>query len=111
MNMIISESQNGKVIKCKCCNKISIEFNNLNFSFTDAEFKIFSEYIKDIDGEYLEKANVNSIYNRKIVISVGHKNIRLLLKRHELLELRELLLPEFHNLPKYNKLFYRIYCN
>ena len=67
---------------------------NLNFIFNDEEYKAFSEYIGKLDGKYWEYSNSRSFLQRKIVISVKHKNLRMLLNNAELKEFKTLLLPD-----------------
>lgn len=91
MDHIINQTKHGKVFKCKSCQKIHVEFNNLNFNFTKEEFYHFSKYFSQINGEYWEKVNTDSTYRRKILVPLDHKNFNLLLNKEELEELKILL--------------------
>jgi hypothetical protein len=88
---IINQTDNGKVFRCPSCNKIHIEYKNLEFLFDHTEYKFFCDYFKNLNGEYWENLNAESIYKRKIIIPIGHKNIRILLFSCELDELKCLL--------------------
>ena len=87
----IYQTKNGRIFRCASCDKIHIEFNNINFNFNDKEFEHFANYFDDLDGEYWEIANFQVNYRRKIIIPVGHKNINFLLNKEELKELKSLL--------------------
>lgn len=91
MSKVIQETANGKVFRCNQCNKIHIEFKNLNFNFTKGEYDYFANYFKKLKGAHWEAMNCDSIYERKIIVPVGHKNINVLLNSEELEELRRLL--------------------
>lgn len=89
--IIIQKTNNGKVFKCFKCNLIHIEFKNLNFNFTDSQYKHFAEYIMKINGEEWESRNKDSSYSRKILIPVGSQNINIMFNNEELTELKCLL--------------------
>ena len=98
MDKLENTTANGKIYKCTCCNKIYIEYKNLNFTFNEKEFDYFSDFIRNLDGILWETKNANSPLRRKIVIPVGHKNLRVLLNNVELQELKSLLSPNSHQL-------------
>lgn len=91
MDHIINQTQHGKVFKCNSCKKIHIEFNNLNFNFTHEEYEHFANYFLKLNGDYWEKLNTDSMYRRKILVPLDHKNLNLLLNKSELEELKKLL--------------------
>lgn len=88
---VLSQTENGRIFKCTSCNKIHIEYKNLEFLFDDDEYEFFREYFRELDGEYWENINSDSVYRRKIIVPVGHKNIRMLLFNNELEEIKILL--------------------
>ncbi len=88
---MINQTENGKIFKCSKCDKIHIEYKNLNFSFTYKEYESFAAYIKDLDGKNWEDSNHDSLYSRKIMISILHDNFNILLHNYELEELKFLL--------------------
>jgi hypothetical protein len=90
MNKTINQTENGKIFRCPGCNKIHIEYKNLNFNFSDKEYKHFANYFKELDGQYWEKTNINMPYLRKIIVPIGHKNVNILLNNTELQELKNL---------------------
>ncbi len=91
MVQIINKTGFGLVFKCYRCNKIHIEFNNFNLNFSEAEYKRFSEYIHNLDGEYWSEMNKDCIYRRKIRIPIGSCTTCLMLNIEELWALRRLL--------------------
>ena len=90
MNKTINQTENGKIFRCPDCNKIHIEYKNLNFSLNDKEYESFVNYFKELDGQYWEKINSNVPYRRKIIVPIGHKNVNILLNNTELQELKKL---------------------
>ena len=99
MIKVLNSSDNGRVFRCSSCNKIHIEFKNLNFNFNDKEFKSFFDYLISLDGLHWENKNRNIQYKRKILIPTNQNNMNILLNKDELNELRRLfILPVFKNL-------------
>ena len=90
MDKVSNKTENGKVFKCSKCDAIHIEFNNLNFNFSEKQYKHFANYILKLDGNEWEYKNRNSHYRRKIIIPIGHKNVNILLNNAELQELKQL---------------------
>ncbi len=88
---IINQTLHGRIIKCKNCKVIHIEFNNLNFNFKREEYDFFKKAILGIDGEKWERVNENCIYRRKIMVPIGHKSFNILLNSEELQELKQLI--------------------
>ena len=86
----MSRTENGKIFRCAKCDAIHIEYKNLNFNFSEKQYKHFADYILELDGEEWEHRNRNSHYRRKIIIPIGHKNINILLNSTELQELKQL---------------------
>lgn len=113
MNKVFNETENGKIYQCECCNNIYIEYKNLNFLFNEKEYKYFANFIRNLDGKHWEERNSKSPFKRKIVIPIGHKNVRVLLNNKELQELKKLLPPDLNKshlkeIPKFN---FHISCN
>ncbi len=96
---ILSKTINGKIFMCKACDKIHIEFNNLNFVFTPEEFRFFRNYFKNLNEYHWENLNEKSQYDRKIMIPIGHTNFTMLFHAEEIQEMRRLL----HNYNKKSK--------
>lgn len=90
MNIIINKTESGQVFKCSKCNAIHIEYKNLNFNFSEKQYKHFADSILDLDGNKWERKNRNAHYRRKIIIPIGHKNVNILLNNAELQELKQL---------------------
>lgn len=73
------------IFYCNNCNKIHLEFNNLGIDFIDEnELTEFSSYLKAIDTEYYYSMNQFSEYNRKIIIPVNRKGLKILLNKKEI---------------------------
>lgn len=94
MHKIINKIKNGKVFQCESCNKIHIEYKNLYFIFNQEKYKQFADYFLKMDGEYFESRNAKSFLNKKIVIPVGNKNLKVIFDNDELNEIKSLLLPK-----------------
>lgn len=90
MNKVSNKTENGKVFKCSKCDAIHIEYKNLNFNFSEKQYKHFAEYIMKLDGKEWEHKNRNTQYRRKIIIPIGHKSVNILLNNAELQELKQL---------------------
>lgn len=90
MQKTINQTENGKIFRCSTCNKIHIEFKNLNFNFNNEEYRYFADYISGLKGEEWEYKNRNSNYRRKIIVQINHRNVRILLNNCELQELKQL---------------------
>lgn len=89
--MELFNTKNGRVFKCKNCKAIHIEYKNLNFNFNKKQYDHFRNYIAELNGELWEYKNQTSLYRKKIVIPIGHKNFNVLLNKEELNELKDLL--------------------
>lgn len=103
---VLNQSQHGKLIKCITCDQYHIEFNNLHFTFNRKEFVFFRNYILDLDFQYWESLNSKTIYKRKIMVPVGHKNIATMFTSGEVLELRELFSETVKSAVKMNLISY-----
>ena len=90
MGTIICQSKNGQVFKCASCQKIHIEYKNLNFNFDEEGYQYFVNYFLNLDGEYWEKRNTKNDFKRKIIVPINHENFHVLLNNEELLELKDL---------------------
>lgn len=88
---IINQSPNGIVFTCTSCNKIHIEFKNLNFNFTAKQYDYFVQYFNNLQIEIWEEKNENTLYRRKIIVPIGHHSFNIMLHRLEVIELRQLL--------------------
>ena len=88
---IINRTINGTIFKCDQCENIHIEYNNLSFSFSAAEYNFFVDYFRRIKEDYWEKINAGSPFSKKIIIPVQHRNITLLMNAQEVKEMRILL--------------------
>ena len=88
--ILINKTINGQIFKCDSCEAIHIEYKNLCFNFSIQQFDDFADYISKLDGGKWENKNKNTPYKRKIIISIGHKSVNILLNNEELQELNNL---------------------
>jgi len=91
MDKVISQTANGRVFICPSCDKIHVEFHNFLFSFDQQEYRYFKRCFERMDGCYYEAINSEIVYQRKIIVPIGHKNASMMLNRFELKELQDLL--------------------
>lgn len=110
-NKIINQTENGKIFRCPGCNKIHIEYKNLNFNFNDDEFEHFVNYFKKLNGQYWENVNIHALYRKRIIVPIGHKNLNILLNNTELQELKRLFSKPIINQPKMITHFQYNICN
>lgn len=92
---LLNQTLNGKIFKCSECNKIHIEYKNLNFVFEREEFEFFRNYFLELVPEHWEKRNRNSVYNRKILVPIGHKNFTAMFSAEEIHEIKSMMLNMF----------------
>ena len=100
MNKIINKTVNGNIFRCSECNKIHIEYKNLNFNFNDTEYMNFANYFLELDGKYWESVNFQTSFRKKIIVPIGHKNVNILLNNTELQELKKLFSKPINSEPK-----------
>ncbi len=91
MDKVLSQTKNGRIFICPNCEKIHVEFNNFIFTFNKDEFQYFQRCFARMDGCYYEALNASTVYSRKIIVPIGHKNASMLLNARELKELQVLL--------------------
>lgn len=87
---IISKTKNGIVFQCKTCLNYQIEFNNLNFNFTEKEYCYFTNYITSIDIGYYKQYFKDDLHRKKIKLPIGHNNLTITINVKELNELKQL---------------------
>ncbi|NKI32946.1 hypothetical protein HCU67_13395 [Muricauda sp. DJ-13] len=90
-HQLLNQSKNGTLSFC-CQNKFfRLVFNNLCFELYEWELQKFKKYLHEIDVPYWEKRLAVSINSRRIPITIGCKHVMVLVNRHELFELQQLL--------------------
>ncbi len=72
----------------------------MKFTFERKEFEQFRKYFLNLEPEYWESLNKNSVYNRKIMVPIGHKNVVTMFNTSEIYEIKSML----YNMFKGNKL-------
>jgi hypothetical protein len=88
---IINRTTNGTVFRCNKCEKLHIEFNNLNFNFTSSEYEYFVDFFRRLDEDFWESINTRSVYKRKIIVPIQHRNFMILMNSREVKEMKVLL--------------------
>ena len=91
MAVILSKTLNGRLLKCKTCNKIHLEYKNLNFNFTKEALFSFTDYVARIDSTFWANENKESPYHRKVVIPIVKNDVNAMFHPHEIGELKILL--------------------
>lgn len=89
---LLSSTHHGRIYICSSCNKIHIEFNNLNFSFKKGEYRNFKNYFLKIDPKRWELLNQDTLNKRKIVVPISHQNLTLIFNASEVFQLQELFI-------------------
>lgn len=111
---IISKTKNGIVFQCKTCLNYQIEFNNLNFNFTEKEYYYFTNYITSIDIGYYKHYFNNELHGKKIKLPIGHKNLTITISIKELNELKQLFshqLTDGFDLISLDEIHYDLFMN
>jgi hypothetical protein len=89
---ILARAKSGTLSMCNQCKIYHLEFNNVYFEFTKAQLNHFKEYLLTIDLEYWEAKYSCAIIQRKIPIPSQQENLLLMFNKHEIEELKALLL-------------------
>lgn len=87
----LTKNKNGFLVYCLKTNVYQLSYKNLNFNLTMEELEALVRYLKCIDCDYWEREYENSIYKKKIPIPTLQSNFMILLERHEVYELINLL--------------------
>ena len=85
---LIFQTENGKVLRCACCDRIEVVFGNISVTEEPFLFKRFRHAVKQIDAE--EQADRRDD-ERPILLSVDGDRFAFRFTREEALELEELL--------------------
>jgi hypothetical protein len=67
-----------------------VEYKNLNFVFTKARFEFFKDYFLELDAGHWECVNKHTLYSRKIMVPIGHRNFSALFSAEEIYELKSM---------------------
>ncbi len=89
--IVLNRTKSGIILYCNNNKNYQLLFKNLNFNLTVAEWKSFYNYIHTVDIHYWEKEYRNSIYKKTIPIPTVQSNFIILLDKHELMELKDLM--------------------
>lgn len=87
---LISKSLNGQILLCPC-NKITIEFGNLQLHLDFKDFKAFKDYLDDIDADFYEGRNNSSPFKRKISVPLFSTKYMMAFSAEEIKELIQLM--------------------
>jgi len=52
--LVLHESSNNQIYKCKCCNHYNLNYKNLFIQFTKKEFKLFAETLRSLQPHHFE---------------------------------------------------------
>lgn len=111
---ILRKTKHGIVFQCKSCENIQVQFNNLDFSFSDKEYFHFCNYISTIDIGYYEHHFNDEIHGQKIQLPIGHKNLLISLNIEELKEFRLLFQHKFNDdfkIINFNEIHNKLFMN
>lgn len=103
----IKETTNGRVFMCNKCDAIHIEYKNLNFNLSAKQYKDYSAYIINLNGQEWERINKDSGFTRKIIIPTQDTSFNMMLTNTELTELKTLFgcdISTDRNIVKYQNL-------
>lgn len=87
---VLSKVSHGELSICNECNVYHLEFNNVYFELTTAQFKRFKNFIQTLDEDYWETKYANAKVSRKIPIPSKQANLVLMFNRYEIRELKQL---------------------
>lgn len=87
---ILSKVSHGELSLCTDCNMYHLEYNNIYFEFTSAQFKRFREFVLTLQEEYWETKYAKAKVKRKIPIPSKQANLVLMFNRYEIRELKKL---------------------
>ncbi|PQJ35311.1 hypothetical protein BSZ35_12500 [Salinibacter sp. 10B] len=85
---LIFQTENGKVLRCACCDRIEVVFGNIAVAEEPFLFKRFRQAVKQIDVE-AQQSRIDA--ERPILLSVDGDRFAFRFTREEALELEELL--------------------
>lgn len=88
---LLNQTLNGRIFRCSICNKIHIEYKNLNFNFSNEEYEYFKDYFFKLEPEKWEIKNRNTCFCRKVMVPIGHRNFNVMFHTSEIYELKNLL--------------------
>ena len=87
----INKTSQGELNFCKNCVQFHLEFNNIYFEFTPAEYTVFRNYVLFIEAEYWEQKYANANVKRKIPVPTKQDNLVLMFNRQEIKERKALV--------------------
>lgn len=88
---ILSKTINGIISKEKNAQTYRVLFKNLNFSFTQEGFDLFSKYIIELKSAFNNQCISSTCSCSRISIPTGNKTLELLLSYAEIDELHDLI--------------------
>ena len=73
--LLLHESSNNQIYKCRCCNHYNFNYKNLFFQFTKKELNIFYETLRSLRPNHFEHAHPEGpkalILNNKLPGKLG----------------------------------------
>lgn len=91
MAVILHQTHSGQVFRCDHCAALHVEFGTIELRFSEEGYRTFWEMLDRLDLAAREKSFAHLTHRRKIHIAVGSTGATLVLHKHEVLELRELV--------------------
>jgi len=85
---LIFRTENRKVLRCACCNRIEVVFGNIAVAHEPALFRRFRRAVKKLNTD-AEKCRIDS--ERPVLLSVDGDQLAFRFTREEVRELEELL--------------------
>ncbi len=90
-NLILNETEKGRIFLCSFCNGIHVEFGNISLKFEVEEFKSFKELLEAIDINNPFKGSMCINDKGKIMFATGLPEVVLLFDPYEIEELKKLV--------------------
>ena len=68
--LVLHESSNNQIYKCKCCNHYNLNYRNLFFQFTKKEFETFTETLRSLRPHHFECAHPEGL--KALILNTKH---------------------------------------
>lgn len=86
--ILLSESNEAYIAKCKCCSKINVIYKNIALKLSLEEFYFFKHYFDQINPEYYF---LESYTGKNIFVNSPIRNIVFCFSSEEVEELKKIL--------------------
>jgi|TARA_B110000967_G_scaffold51300_1_gene52493 hypothetical protein len=68
--LVLHESSNNQIYKCKCCNHYNLNYRNLFFQFTKKEFETFTETLRSLRPHHFECTHPEGL--KALILNTKH---------------------------------------